>query len=70
MHGPTLRRNQNPHIAVIIPTLDEEDSIGSVVRAIPSNLVGRIIVADGGSSDATAARATEAGAEVITVGRG
>jgi glycosyltransferase involved in cell wall biosynthesis len=55
---------------VIIPTLDEEDSIGSVVRAIPADLVERIIVADGGSSDATAARAAEAGAEVITVGRG
>jgi glycosyltransferase involved in cell wall biosynthesis len=57
-------------IAVIIPTLDEEASIGKVVRAVPRDLVGRIIVADSGSSDATAARARGAGAEVLDVGRG
>jgi glycosyltransferase involved in cell wall biosynthesis len=57
-------------IAVVIPTLNEEASIGAVVRAIPRDLVSRIIVADGGSRDATAARAAQAGAEVIEVGRG
>jgi glycosyltransferase involved in cell wall biosynthesis len=57
-------------IVVVIPTLNEEQSIGDVVRGIPRDVVGRIIVADGGSSDATAARAKDAGAEVIAAGRG
>jgi glycosyltransferase involved in cell wall biosynthesis len=57
-------------IAVVIPTLNEEDSIGAVVRSIPRNLVDRIIVADGRSSDATAGRAADAGADVIRVERG
>jgi glycosyltransferase involved in cell wall biosynthesis len=57
-------------IAVIIPTLDEEASIGEVVSAVPRDIVGRIIVADSGSTDATAARARSGGADVIDVGRG
>ena len=36
-----------PTIAVIIPTLNEADSIGAVVRAIPRSVVSRVIVADG-----------------------
>ena len=55
---------------VVIPTLDEAQSIAAVVRSIPRPLVGRIIVADGGSRDATVLRAQEAGAEVIAAGRG
>ena len=57
-------------VAVLIPTLNEEDSIGAVVRAIPRDLVERVIVADGPSSDSTAARAAGAGADVIRVERG
>ncbi len=57
-------------IAVVIPTLNEEASIGAVVRAIPRDLVSRIIIADSGSSDATVVRARDAGAEVLDVGRG
>jgi glycosyltransferase involved in cell wall biosynthesis len=57
-------------VALVIPTLNEEASIGDVVRAIPRAVVGRIIVADGGSTDATVARARDAGAEVIDAGRG
>jgi glycosyltransferase involved in cell wall biosynthesis len=57
-------------IAVIIPTLNEEASIGDVVRAVPRDLVGRIIVADSGSTDTTAARARDAGADVVDAGRG
>ena len=57
-------------IAVAIPTLNEEASIGAVVSTIPRDLVSRIIVVDSGSSDATAARAIAAGAEVLEVGRG
>jgi len=57
-------------IAVVIPTLDEEQSIAHVVRAVPRPLVNRVIVADGGSRDATVAQAKAAGAEVIDAGRG
>ena len=57
-------------VVVVIPTLNEQDSITDVVRAIPRPPVDRIIVADGPSTDATAARAIEAGAEVIKVGHG
>jgi glycosyltransferase involved in cell wall biosynthesis len=64
--GQAARRS----VVVVIPTLDEEQSIAEVVRSLPRAIVSRVIVADGGSSDATAARATAAGAEVIEAGRG
>src|SRR6266446_2377548 len=57
-------------IVVVIPTLDEEQSIAEVVRSIPRAIVSRVIVADGGSRDATAARAKAAGADGIDAGRG
>src|ERR671934_1511198 len=57
-------------VAVVIPTLDEEQSIAEVVRSLPRAIVSRVIVADGGSRDATAVRAKAAGAEVIEAGRG
>jgi glycosyltransferase involved in cell wall biosynthesis len=57
-------------VAVVIPTLDEEQSIADVVRSLPRAIVSRVIVADGGSRDATAARAQAAGAEVIDAGPG
>src|SRR5260370_21640540 len=57
-------------IVVVIPTLDEEESIADVVRSLPRAIVSRVIVADGGSSAATAQRASAAGADVIDAGRG
>src|SRR6516225_8536905 len=57
-------------VVVVIPTLNEEASIAAVVRSIPRPLVSRVIVADGGSSDATASQAKVAGADVIDAGRG
>jgi glycosyltransferase involved in cell wall biosynthesis len=57
-------------VAVVIPALNEEACIADVVRRIPRDVVRRIIVADGGSKDATSLRAREAGAEVIAAGRG
>ena len=57
-------------VVVVIPTLDEEQSIADVVRSLPRAIVSRVIVADGGSRDATVARARAAGAEVIDAGRG
>jgi glycosyltransferase involved in cell wall biosynthesis len=57
-------------VAVVIPTLNEEASIAGVVAALPRDIVGRVFVADGGSTDATAERARAAGADVIAAGRG
>ena len=57
-------------VAVVIPTLDEEQSIADVVRSLPRAIISRVIVADGGSRDATMARAQAAGAEVIDAGPG
>ena len=57
-------------VVVVIPTLNEEASIGEVVRRLPRDLVHRVIVADGGSSDATVLRAKTAGADVVAAGSG
>lgn len=54
-------------ITVIIPALNEEDHIGSVVRfARSQSLVNEVIVVDDKSSDRTVAIAQENGAKVIT----
>src|SRR6266536_6421538 len=68
-HG-AVREAAAGRVVVVIPTLDEEQSIADVVRGIPRAIVSRVIVADGGSRDATAARAKTAGADVIDAGRG
>ncbi len=57
-------------VAVVIPTYNEAAAIGGVVAAIPRDIVSRIIVADGGSSDGTADVARRAGAEVLNAGDG
>jgi glycosyltransferase involved in cell wall biosynthesis len=57
-------------VVVAIPALNEQDSIAQVVAGIPRALASHVIVADGGSTDATAARAAAAGARVIAAGKG
>jgi glycosyltransferase involved in cell wall biosynthesis len=57
-------------VSVVIPTLNEEASIGAVVSALPQDIVDRIIVADGDSKDRTAERARRAGATVVSAGPG
>jgi glycosyltransferase involved in cell wall biosynthesis len=52
-------------ISVVIPTLNEEDAIGEVVRAVPADRVHEVIVVDNGSTDKTARQASSAGARVI-----
>jgi glycosyltransferase involved in cell wall biosynthesis len=54
--------------AVVIPTLNEAESIGGVVTEIPRDLVRELIIVDGGSDDGTPAVASAAGARVITAG--
>jgi glycosyltransferase involved in cell wall biosynthesis len=58
------------NVVVAIPTFNEEESIGAVIRAIPRDIVSRVIIADGGSTDGTVGRAREAGADVIVAGKG
>lgn len=67
--GHDDRRPITP-VTVIIPTFNEAESIGAVVAELPRAVVDRVIVADGGSRDGTAELASEAGAEVLAVGRG
>ena len=57
-------------VAVVIPAFNEAESIGTVIGELPRDIVGRVIVVDGGSRDGTPDCARRAGAEVITVGRG
>ena len=52
-------------VDVIIPALNEEKSISSVLRDIP-DLVREVIVVDNGSTDKTAENAQKAGATVLT----
>jgi len=52
-------------IALVIPVIDEAETIFAVVRAVPRDVVGEIIVVDGGSRDDTVARARAAGARVL-----
>jgi glycosyltransferase involved in cell wall biosynthesis len=52
-------------MVTIIPALEEEAAIGSVVRAISRELVHGVLVVDNGSRDGTAAVAQAAGAPVM-----
>jgi hypothetical protein len=54
-----------PQIAVVIPALNEEKSIGHVLQAIPQGLAGTVIVVDNGISDRTAGLAHANGAYVL-----
>jgi glycosyltransferase involved in cell wall biosynthesis len=51
--------------SVIIPALNEEESLGYVLASIPMDLIAEIIVVDGGSTDNTVSIAEAAGARVI-----
>lgn len=65
-HGerPRVEMRDNARIAVIIPALNEGDSIGKVIAAIPG-WVDDIVVMDNGSTDRTADIARSHGARVI-----
>jgi len=52
-------------VTAIIPALNEEESIGQVLAAVPAGVVSEILVVDGGSSDSTVAVAQAGGARVI-----
>lgn len=58
------------HVSVIIPALNEAESIGVVVSSMPWEQVDECIVVDNGSTDGTAKIAATAGARVIQSTRG
>lgn len=53
------------NVSVIIPALNEEETIADVVSGLPRELVSEVIVVDNGSDDRTAERARAAGARVV-----
>jgi glycosyltransferase involved in cell wall biosynthesis len=55
----------DPFVSVVMPCLNEEEPIGSVVREVLAQNVDEVIVVDNGSADRTAAHAAEAGARVV-----
>lgn len=57
-------------VSVIIPALNEEESIGHVVAEMPWQMIDECIVVDNGSTDATAERARLVGARVVCAPRG
>jgi len=57
-------------VTVIIPALNEAESIGHVVAEMPWNLIAECIVVDNGSTDGTEDIAGAAGARVVNSPRG
>ena len=67
--GPTSPMLARPEpglkVDVLIPALNEQESIGLVLGAIPSAWVRRVVVVDNGSADQTAQVAQACGAQVV-----
>ena len=55
----------NPKISIIIPALNEGESIGQVLNDIPGEIVEEVIVVDNGSSDNTVTVSKGLGANII-----
>jgi glucosyl-3-phosphoglycerate synthase len=68
------KRAQGSTVSVVLPALDEEATVGAIVRAVRAGLVDHdplvdeVVVVDSGSSDRTAAVAAAAGARVVDTG--
>jgi glycosyltransferase involved in cell wall biosynthesis len=54
-----------PAVDVVIPALNEAESIGLVLASLPRPTIRRAVVCDNGSSDRTAEIAEEHGAVVV-----
>ncbi len=66
-----VKRDSGTTVSVVLPALDEEPTVGAIVRAIrealvvDAPLVDEVVVVDSGSADRTAAVAAAAGARVV-----
>lgn len=61
----------DPRISVVVPTLNEEATIGATLaELVPAPGVVEVLVADGGSADRTRELAEAAGARVLSVAGG
>jgi len=58
--------NSDVRIALIIPALDEELALATVLDELPRSLFAQVIVVDNGSRDATAAVACGRGAQLVS----
>jgi glycosyltransferase involved in cell wall biosynthesis len=56
----------NAIVSVVIPCLNEQEPIAGVIAEVLAQGVDEVIVADNGSTDATATRANAAGARVVS----
>jgi glycosyltransferase involved in cell wall biosynthesis len=56
-----------PRVGLVIPVLNEEESIAAVIAAVPRDAVDEIIIVDGGSTDRTVERARTTGARVLSL---
>lgn len=63
--SPAVRGAALSDLLVIIPALNEEETVGSVVRSVIDSLHCDVLVIDDGSSDRTAAEALAGGAFVL-----
>jgi glycosyltransferase involved in cell wall biosynthesis len=54
-----------PNLTLIIPALNEAESIGRLLNTLPKHLFTQTLVVDNGSTDGTAEAARRSGAEVI-----
>lgn len=59
-----------PTVSVIIPAINEEDTLGACLASVSGEQVYERIVVDGGSTDRTTRIAKEHGAKVMTAPRG
>lgn len=69
---PRVRGDRDASISVVLPTLNEAESISTVVRGLAAHrdagYIEEVIVVDGGSSDDSAYLAAAAGATVVDQG--
>ena len=66
-HAFPLGAEVEPHVSVIIPAVNESETLREVIGAVRAQSVAfEIIVVDGSSSDDTIASAVEGGARVIS----
>jgi len=70
--GPAAHPDASPELSIVMPCLNEEETVGTCVRKAlaalhDSGISGEVIVADNGSTDASIAIAESEGARVVHI---